>query len=336
MLCLQGMLLPCSNTYQRVTHFAGKLRTVVLCIVFHVAVCIVPAYRGFNLSGVNLAEAGHSTMRVWYKMLLAVAAWKDMCHQIIQDRDYIAFVENTDKVTGKGLNLMQTIARKKKTDKIFVTSALDALQTGDLEAEAMIHLDDEIGFIPSNSARHRVPEIYPSSNPMQKHRHNNNRSQVQKKKKKKTNVDEISNDCEEDEENGNAQNMSLVPCDKEKEHLITNPPQLVFLMSMIEICQGCRRRYTAKDRKKPNDFVFKYLMYCDQYGTKERNHYRSPGYFHAYDLGCMRRYDELENVKMDEIYLSNTTFHTLTCDHIKKLKKNNMWDAIIRNRQRLM
>ena len=29
MLCLQGMLLPHSNTYQRVTHFAGKLRTVV-------------------------------------------------------------------------------------------------------------------------------------------------------------------------------------------------------------------------------------------------------------------------------------------------------------------
>ena len=35
------------------------------------------AYRGFNLSGVNLAEAGHSTMRVCYKMSLAVAAWKD-------------------------------------------------------------------------------------------------------------------------------------------------------------------------------------------------------------------------------------------------------------------
>ena len=34
------------------------------CRKFH----IVPAYRGFNLSGVNLAEAGHSTMRVRYKM----------------------------------------------------------------------------------------------------------------------------------------------------------------------------------------------------------------------------------------------------------------------------
>ena len=97
---------------------------------------------------------------------------------------------------------MQTIERKKKTDKNFVTSALDALQTGDLEAEAMIHLDEDMGFIPSNSTRHRVPLIYPSSNPMQKCRHNNNNSfQVQMKKKKNTNVDEITNPCEEDEEN---------------------------------------------------------------------------------------------------------------------------------------
>ena len=82
--------------------------------------------------------------------------------------------------------------------------------------------------------------------------------------------------------------------------------------------------------------LFKYLMYRDQYGKKERNHYKSPGYFHAYDLGCMRRYGKLENVQMDEIYMSNTTFCTLTGEHIRKLKMNNMWDAIIRNRQRLM
>ena len=152
-----------------------------------------------------------------------------------------------------------------------------------------------------------------------------------KYRKKKTNIDETSNDCEEDEENVSVQNMSLIPCDKEKQHLITSPPQLVFLMSMVEICQGCRNRYTAQDRKKPNDFVLKYLMYHDQYGTKERNHYRSPRYFHAYNLGCMRRYDKLENVQMDEIYLSNTTFCTLTPDYIKKLRTNNMWDATIRN-----
>ena len=195
----------------------------------------------------------------------------------------------------------------------------------------MLHLDEEMGFIQSNNTRHRVPEIYPSSNLMQKCRHNNNnRSQGQKKRRlmwmklqmivKKMNKTAMYKTCH------------YFHVTKR----ITNPPQLVFLTSMIGICQGCRRRYTAKDRKKPNHFVFKYLMYRDQYGTKERNHYRSAGYFHAYDLGCMRRYDKLENAQMDEIYISNATFHTFTPDHIKKLRMNNMWDAIIRNQQRLM
>ena len=69
------------------------------CRKFH----ILPAFRGFNLSGVNLAECGHSTMWVHYKMSLAVAAWKDMCQQMIQDSDYIAFVTNSAKVAGRGM-----------------------------------------------------------------------------------------------------------------------------------------------------------------------------------------------------------------------------------------
>ena len=79
---------------------------------------------------------------------------------------------------------MQTIARKKRTDKNFVVSALDALQSGNLEAEAMLHLDEDMGFIPSNNARHRVPNIFPLSNPVQKCKSTNNKtSQVKKKKK---------------------------------------------------------------------------------------------------------------------------------------------------------
>ena len=44
------------------------------CRKFH----IVPAFRDFNLSGVNLAECGHSTMWVCYKMSFPVVAWKDV------------------------------------------------------------------------------------------------------------------------------------------------------------------------------------------------------------------------------------------------------------------
>ena len=107
-------------------------------------------------------------MHVQYKMSLAVAAWKDMCQQMIQDWDYTVFVTNTAKVPGRGMNLMQKIAHEKKTDHNFVSSALEALNTGDIEAEAMINLDPDIGFMPTQKACHRVPEVFPPINPTQK------------------------------------------------------------------------------------------------------------------------------------------------------------------------
>ena len=74
---------------------------------------IVPAYRGFNLPGINLAEIGHSTMRVPVLMSLAVAAWCDMCTMVLQDTEYDALINNKAKVSGKGLNL-----KAKKTERM--------------------------------------------------------------------------------------------------------------------------------------------------------------------------------------------------------------------------
>ena len=68
---------------------------------------IVPAFRGFNLSGLKLPEAGNASIRNKNRlpMSLAVAAWKDMLHMLLQDRDYQAFLTNTGKVSGASLNL---------------------------------------------------------------------------------------------------------------------------------------------------------------------------------------------------------------------------------------
>ena len=91
-----------------------------------------------------------------------------MCQQMIQDHYYIAFVTNSAKVTGRGMNLMQKIVHERKTDQIFVNSALEALKSGDIGVEAMIDLDPEAGFIPTQKASHRVPQVYPVVNPTQK------------------------------------------------------------------------------------------------------------------------------------------------------------------------
>ena len=68
---------------------------------------IVPAYWGFNLPGLNLAEGGNSMIKTRKPMSLAVAAWRDMIMMIMQDHDYEAFINQSAKVTSRGFNLMQ-------------------------------------------------------------------------------------------------------------------------------------------------------------------------------------------------------------------------------------
>ena len=66
---------------------------------------------GFNISSLNLAETGHSTIKTRSIMPLTVAAWRDICLMMLQDRDYEAHMSNTAKVSGKGMNLKQKHAR---------------------------------------------------------------------------------------------------------------------------------------------------------------------------------------------------------------------------------
>ena len=113
---------------------------------------IVPAYRGFNLPGINLAEIGHSTMRVPVLMSLAVAAWHDMCTMMLQDTEYDAFINNKAKVSGKGLNLKQRRQKEWLQDAKFVDAALEVMNSGNIEAKAMIDIDPDRYFEPSQQA----------------------------------------------------------------------------------------------------------------------------------------------------------------------------------------
>ena len=68
---------------------------------------IVPVFHGFNISGLNLAETGHSMIKRRCLMPLTIAAWKDICLMMLQDCNYEAHIFNTTKVSGKGMNLKQ-------------------------------------------------------------------------------------------------------------------------------------------------------------------------------------------------------------------------------------
>ena len=45
---------------------------------------------------------------------------------------------------------------------------MEALEEGDIEAEDMIDMDPDHLFVPNKKAKHKVPQVFSSSNPTQK------------------------------------------------------------------------------------------------------------------------------------------------------------------------
>ena len=58
------------------------------------------------------------------------------------------------------------------------------------------------------------------------------------------------------------------------------------------------------------------------------NKFRSAGYFHARDLGCLRNLEKLEQVEVDDCYMTNETMKKLKKAHIDLLKARKLWDSL--------
>ena len=101
-------------------------------------------------------------------MSLAVAAWRDIVMMIMQHHDYEAFINQNAKVTGCGLNLKQCQKQERRNEEAYVDACMEALHEGDLDAEAMLEEDPTEFFAPNKQAKHKVPNVYNSSNPTQK------------------------------------------------------------------------------------------------------------------------------------------------------------------------
>ena len=133
--------------------------------------------------------------------------------------------------------------------------------------------------------------------------------------------------------------MTQVPPRVEEEKLRRNPPNIVFITSMIKKCSGCNFKFTAPERHKPNDMVFKYQVfrkYPNGKGEIKTATTCSPAYFHSRDLGCLHELKELQNVQVKDVYIPNKTMDGLHKQHIKELKKQKMWDTLITTRENLI
>ena len=67
-----------------------------------------------------------------------------------------------------------------------------------------------------------------------------------------------------------------------------------------------------------------------------QNNYCHAGYFHARDLGCLWNLEELEEVELEDCYLTNETLKTLKPGHIDLLKARKLWDGSCEERNKVI
>ena len=204
----------------------------------------------------------------------------------------------------------------------------------------MVEMDPIKYFLPNRKSKHRVPMTYSKTNPEQratKRKKGAAGSSISKKKKTTQPKDVVSRrkagmtanskqNKSTDESNSDYQDddVDRVPANEQKRKLHSNPPVLIRMSGIIMKCTGCEEYFDDKYRKPPHDIIFKFMMCRKQpvgNGKWVMNNYKLPAYFHTQNLGCLHAIDELAEVEIDDIYLGNETYFSLTKEHIELMKK---------------
>ena len=282
---------------------------------------IVRAFRGFNLSGLNLAESGQSGMKpkTRKKLCLIDAAYKDCSQMMHQDEMYKAYIGNISKEIGKGLNIRQIQERDRRAQEDRARRYADALLRGDVNAQTDDEENSE-GFVPTDSARHRAPRYHSKKN-------------VTEKRKKGILSQEEANMS--DASSIHSEEQEEVPQFVDDNFVSSvRATKLVFINNTIKRCYGCGQPFNHEEMLSPGNLVFSKKtrrMRPDGKGGQVKNKIATNAFFCARDMACMEL--EFPKVQKKHIYMGNLTFRNLTPAHKKFMKLKGYWDAIIANRR---
>ena len=250
---------------------------------------IVPAFRGFNLSGLNLAESGQSGMKpkTRKKLRLIDAAYKDCSQMMRQDEMYKAYIGNISKEIGKGLNIRQIQERDRRAQEDRARRYADALLRGDVNAQT----DDEENsegyraFIPTDSARHRAPRYHSKKNPTEKRK----KGRLSQEEAYMSDASSIHSDEQEE-----------VPQFVDDDFVSSvRATKLVFINNTIKRCYGCGQPFNHEQMVAPGNLVFSKKtkrMRPDGKGGQVKNRIATNAFFCARDMACM----ELEFPKVQK------------------------------------
>ena len=87
-------------------------------------------------------------------MWLSMATHRDICHFMVQDREYTGFQTNSTCLQGRGRTLLQTKRKRKTAEEIFIQQTKKNIEQGNIDQD--IPNDREEIFVPNKKARHRV------------------------------------------------------------------------------------------------------------------------------------------------------------------------------------
>lgn len=225
---------------------------------------IVPVFRGFGLSGLNLAEVGHTTLQPGRKKFrLLDAAFKDTASIMVQDEQYLQYMRNETSWIGRGLNLKMKHQRDRNLQRKRGKQYGNTLIYGDVLAELS---DNDSGedFIPTQTARHRAPEVPSSQNPTQSSQvAGSQRSKKTKFRKKTGGIPHLVNsDCSSDSSIHEDEQIS-VEADIDIEYVNRiEATKIVFLNKSVQKCYGCGQVFDHEKMSPPDN-----LIICKKHGA---------------------------------------------------------------------
>lgn len=282
---------------------------------------IVPAYRGYQLSGLNLAEAGQSGMKQQISgtfINLVDAAFKDIAAFMRQDEAYGDYCDNISSsgAIGRGLNQQQVLARQYRQQMKRASIYSQSLVTGDMYLEVSDSDEEAASFRPAAKDSHEAP----------------NQKRKRKSRKQQGNADKQAR-----VEPENNTDCVLVPEEVEEEFLKTTVPCVTFINKFIKKCYGCKHLFQHQYMQAPKNMLFRMktqrMVPNKDGGPWRRSHTYSNAYYCLRDLACLAR--ENSGVALKDIYMGNFFIKQLTAEHKEVLQKLGYWEHILKNRQQL-
>ena len=257
---------------------------------------VVPAIHGFNLPRMNMAKVGQSKMKPEKPLWLTEAVKVDMVKYAFQTNKYKQFLQNSEKVGGRGPTLKKCTECERAEERCFVDQFCDLIENGNLLDE--MEDPDDLAFMPLARANHNSPahdigiqEKQKKEKKVQKGgkklpnctgRGHNLRyteedpwpTQTKPKNKKKQNVRSI-DDADSHGRGYNprytqedADTEVMVPEEAERDFIKVNRVYYVVLNpryeksdKLITYCRGCNGKITLEDKKFAYNMVFWYKYY---------------------------------------------------------------------------